>query len=98
MRRDQSTCRSGAASALHGTLSKTNDRVIAAMASSVATRDHHQGSAGAGNRPSIPVAVHVLDRESGVDHGIGQLCQTAKAQLAARNHDLTSGGEDVVAR
>src|SRR5437764_233923 len=45
----------------------------------------------------MPVAVHVLDGESGVEQGIGQGCQVAKAQLAARNHDLTGGAEDVVA-
>jgi hypothetical protein len=46
----------------------------------------------------MPVAVHVVDGESGVDHGIGQLCPAAKAQFTVRDHDLTWPGEDVVTR
>src|SRR5260221_2030758 len=71
--------------------------VTAVMARSAAPRDEYHDPAGAAHRPTIPVAVHLLDGESGIVQRIGQLCQAAKAQLATRDDKFTSAGEDVVA-
>src|SRR5688500_2714989 len=64
---------------------------------SAATRDKHHDPAGASNRATVPVAVHMLDGESRGGQRISQLCQAAKAQLAARDHDLAGGDKNVVA-